>query len=179
MDFTTQKKLASKAFYAAIGAPVVMTRKAREVGAKVSDYGTKMQENAQEQLDEFATEGEKFANDVRSRNYVEEIQERVDIEHLQERVEKLRDQLESTLTNWRDSFAPQDEEKAPAAKKPAASTATKPAAKKAPAKTATKTTTAKKPAAKATAAKKPAAKKAPAKTATKATTARKPAATKK
>jgi len=152
MKLTSQKELAAKAFYAALGAPIVVTRKVRE-------YGARMTENAQEQLDAFAGEGEKFAKDLRSRNYVEELQERVDIEHIQERVEKLRDQLETTLTNWRESFTPETE------RAKAASAAEAPAKKASATKPAAKTAAVKAPAKKAPA------KKAPAKTAPAKTTA--------
>lgn len=153
--FETQKDLATKVVYVAIGAPVVATRAVRE-------YGTKIAGGAQAQFAEFADEGEKTAKKLQGGNVVEELQSRVDLEKVQDRVEKLRDQLEGALQSWRESFTPTDT-KAPARKVTVEGAdetkATKPAAAKT---TATKITTTKTTAATKTAA----AKKAPAKTTT-------------
>ncbi len=155
MDLKTPKKVAKKTAYAAVGAPVVVAR-------KVKDFGTKVMGDAQDQIDEYAAEGEKVTKQLKDRNVVEELEHRMNIDKVQDRVEQLRDQLETTLNNWRESFAP-EAEMAPA--KPAAKTAAKkPAAKKPATKTAAKKPAAKKPATKA-AAKKPAPKKATAKAA--------------
>ena len=162
MSREAQKAAVAKAMHAAVGVPVIayrsvkdftvnMGEKTTEVTGKVADTFTKGYSNA-------ATEGEKVTAQIRERKVVEEIQEKVDLEQLQEKVGRLREQLESTMTTWRDSFTPaaKPAEKAPAkataAKKaPATKTAAKKApATKAPAKTAAKSTTAKKePAAKA------------------------------
>lgn len=163
MDFEAQKELAKKTAFVAVGAPVVVAR-------KVKDFGTKMVSEAQNQMDEYATEGEKVTKQIKDRNVVEELEQRMNIDKVQDRVEQLRDQLENTLNNWRESFTPAAEEvaKKPATVKPAAkkATATKPAAKKAPAKkAAAKKPAAKKATTKATAKKAPA-KKTPAKKAT-------------
>jgi len=155
MDLKAPKEMAKKTVYVAIGAPVVMTR-------KVKDFGNKIATDTHDQIDEYAVEGEKVTKQIKDRNVVEELEHRINIDKVQDRVEQLRDQLENTLNNWRESFAP-DGETAP--KKPAAP---KPAAKKAPAKKA--------PASKATTTKAPA-KKAPAKKAstTKASAKKTPA----
>ena len=59
-----------------------------------------------------------------------ELRERVDFDHIQGRAEKVRDQLEDVLVNWRESFVQQsDEESTPAAPVAAEPTAKKPAAK--------------------------------------------------
>jgi polyhydroxyalkanoate synthesis regulator phasin len=156
MDFKTQKEFAAKAFYAAVGAPVVYGRKVKEYGEKLVEYGDKMTDQAQSAFDDFAKEGEKVTKQFRDGNVVEEFQSRVDLDKVQDRVEKLRDQLETALQNWRESFTPGDKpevipveaapKKAPVAKKAPAKKA--PAAtKKAPAKkapTATKKAPAKK-----------------------------------
>ena len=158
MDLKTPKEVAKKTAYAAVGAPVVVARKVKELSSKVMS-------DAQDQIDEYAVEGEKVTKQLRDRNVVEELEHRMNIDKVQDRVEQLRDQLENTLNSWRESFAP-EAEKAPAAKKPAAK---KPAAKKPATKAAAKKPAAKKPAAKKpatkAAAKKPAAKKTPAKAA--------------
>ena len=152
MDFETTKNLAQKTAFVAVGAPVVVAR-------KVKDFSTKMASDTQTQIDAYAKEGKKVTKQIKDRNVVEELEHRMNIDKVQDRVEQLRDQLESTLNNWRESFTPAAEEaakktvaakKAPAKKTPAA----KATAKKAPAKKA--------PAAKATAKKAPA-KKTPAK----------------
>ncbi len=147
MDMKAPKEAAKKTAYVAVGAPVVVAR-------KVKDFGTKFMSDAQGQIDEYAAEGEKVTKQLKDRNVVEELEHRMNIDKVQDRVEQLRDQLETTLNNWRESFVPEAEKKAEPKKE-----AAKPAAKKAPATKAT----AKKPAAKKPAAKKPAAKKTTAK----------------
>ena len=152
-----------KTAYAVVGAPAVTTK-------RFMDYGSKLSDTARKEFEAWVEEGEKLTSQVRDRATIEDLRERVDFDQLQDRVEKLRDQLEDVLVNWRESFMPEPakeaEEKAPAAKKAPAKkpAAKKPAAKKAPA------------AAKKAPAKKPAAKKAP--TATKKAPAKKPAAKK-
>lgn len=136
-----QREIATKAVYAAIGAPVVTTRKIREIGTQFAD-------DTAATFDEWAQEGKKVTERLQDQKVVEEVKE--DFEHLQEQVEKLRDQLEDVLSNWRDNFVPAHPDEPvekPAAKKPAAkkaapkSTASKTTAKK----TTTRKTTAKKP----------------------------------
>jgi len=123
-----------KAAFAVVGAPVV-------TGRRIADWSSRMTKSAQKQFEAWVVEGEKITDQLRDGTVVEEIKDRVDFEQLQGRVEKLRDQLEDVLANWRDSFRPHEEEKAevkaeskkPAAKKPAAKKpAAKPAAKAAP-----------------------------------------------
>ncbi|MDJ0925314.1 MAG: hypothetical protein QNJ77_12200 [Acidimicrobiia bacterium] len=152
MDFASSKEAAKKTAYATMGAPFVM-------GRKIKDFSSKLVSDAQKEIDEYAAEGEKLTKQLKDRNVVEELEHRMHIDKVQDRVEQLRDQLENTLNNWRESFTPVDEEPA---KAPA-----KAAAKKAPAKTTAKKAPAKKAPAKTTAKKTPAkttAKKAPAKT---------------
>ncbi len=151
MDLKASKKTMAKTAYAAVGAPIVVTR-------KVKDFGSRFMADAQTQFDDYATEGEKATKQLKDRNVVEELEHRMNIDKVQDRVEQLRDQLENTLTNWRESFTPETEaKKAPAkaaAKKPAAKKApAKAAAKKGPAKTVAKKAPAKKTPDKATASK--------------------------
>ena len=157
------KKVARKAFYAMVGAPVVARDRLMDMSAKLTD-------GAKTEFDAWAKEGEKVTKKVRSSDMVEEFTSRVDLDHLQGRVEKLRDQLEDALSSWRESFKPEEDKDMttkvvakpaakPAAKAPAAR---KPAVKKPAAKTTTtRKAPAKKPAAKTTTTRKaPAAKKA-------------------
>jgi hypothetical protein len=168
MNMKSQRALASKAFFAAVGAPVLAGRRLLEYRDKLGEYGDTVSGRARKRFDEAAVEGEKMAKQLQERKVFEEIQSRVDFEKLQERVEHFRDQLESALENWREATAT---EAKPAPKKtPAKAAAKKPAAKKAPAKAAAKKPAAKKAPAKA-AAKKPAAKKTAAKPAAKKETA--------
>ena len=114
-----------KAAYAVVGAPVV-------AGRRIADWSNRMGKSAQKQFEAWVAEGEKISEQLRDGTVVEEIKDRVDFENLQGRVEKLRDQLEDVLANWRENFRPEEDEKAEAkpkvvAKKPAAK---KPAAKK-------------------------------------------------
>lgn len=150
MDLKTQKEMAKKTAYATVGAPVVVAR-------KMKDFGTKMVSDAQTQIDVYAKEGEKMTKQLKERNVVEELEHRMNIDKVQDRVEQLRDQLENTLANWRESFAPDEApKKAPAKKAPAKTTAKKAPAKKAPAKKAPAKITAKKAPAKTAAKKTPA-----------------------
>ena len=159
-------KEGKKAAYALIGAPVWAAKKITEMTADVGDV-------TRREFEVWVKEGEKLAKRLSDGNVVEELSERMDLDQIQDQVEKLRDQLEGVLGNWRDSFRADAKPAAkatPAAKKPAAKkpAARKPAAKKAPAKKpAAKKAPAKKAPAKKTAAKKAPAKKAPAKTAAK------------
>ena len=148
MDLKAPKEIAKKTAYVAVGVPVV-------VGRKVKELGTKLMDSAETQIDEYATEGEKVTKQLRDRDVVEELEQRIHFDKVQERVEGLRDQLENTLNSWRESFISETEKK-----KTPQQEAPKPAAEKAPAKKAPT----KKPAAKkTTSAKKEPAKKAPAK----------------
>jgi hypothetical protein len=132
MDLQVQKDMAKKTAFATVGAPVVVAR-------KVKDFSTKMMSDAQTRIDVYAKEGEKVTKQLKERNVVEELENRMNIDKVQGRVEQLRDQLENTLNNWRESFAPDEAPKkapaTPTAKKaPATPTAKKAPAKKAPAK---------------------------------------------
>lgn len=138
---------AEKVFYAMVGAPVVAYDRTMAMSGKFVEF-------ARTDYEDAVKEGEKVAHKVRTTNLADEIGSRVDLETMQNRVEKLRDQLEDALAQWRENFTPGDAE---AVSKPAP--AAKPAAKKPAAKTtAAKKPATKKPAAKASAAKKPATK---------------------
>jgi topoisomerase IA-like protein len=123
-----------KAAFAMVGAPVV-------AGKRIADYAGKGWKSLQKEFEAWVAEGERLSGEVRDGKVVNEIKERVDFDNLQGRVEKLKDQLEDVLTNWRENFKPAE------------------AAAKVEPKAAPKTAAAKKPAAKKPAAKKPAAKK--------------------
>jgi hypothetical protein len=153
-----------KVLFAAVGAPVIATRKLSD---RVADLSGKFTEDLAKEYDLWVEEGEKVVNKVTDRKAVEEFVEdmgaKMDFDQIQEQVGKLREQLDDMLSNWRSSFRPATEKVE--AVKPAVKAAAKPAAKKPVAKkpVAKKTTTAaKKPVAKktTTAAKKPAAPKA-------------------
>ena len=118
-----------KAAFAAVGAPVI-------AGRRIADYAGKVGKSLQKEFEAWVAEGERLSGEVRDAKLVTDIKERVDFDQLQGRVEKLKDQLEDVLTNWRETFKPgQDKpeaEEPKAAKKPAAKAAAKrPAAKKA------------------------------------------------
>jgi hypothetical protein len=123
MDMNAPKEAVKKSAFVAVGAPVVVAR-------KVKQLGTKMKAGAQTQLDEYAAEGEKVTKQLKDRNVVEELEQRMNIDKVQDRVEHLRDQLETTLNNWRESFTPEDEKKVEG---PKTASAKKTSAKKAPA----------------------------------------------
>ncbi len=131
-DFTETGK---KAAYAVMGAPVV-------TGKRIADYAGKVGKTLQKEFDAWVAEGERLSGEVREGKVMTEIKERVDFDQLQDRVEKLKDQLEEVLSNWRESFKPGGDDadgekpkagKTATAKKPAPkkkATAKKPAAKK-------------------------------------------------
>ncbi len=110
MDMKAPKEVIKKSAFVAVGAPVMVARKVKELS-------TKMMADAQTQIDEYAAEGEKVTKQLKDRNVVEELEQRINIDKVQDRVEHLRDQLETTLNNWRESFAPEGEKKAEEPKK--------------------------------------------------------------
>jgi hypothetical protein len=120
-----------KAAYAAVGAPVV-------AGRRVADYAGKVRKSLQKEFEIWVAEGERLSGEVSEGKVVSEIKERVDFENLQGRVEKLKDQLEEVLTNWKETFKPGEDNPEAAETEAAAETKTakksaakKPAAKKA------------------------------------------------
>lgn len=141
----TSRESATKAMYRVLGAPVVTGRKLRELGSRLAG-------DLAVEAEAWEVEGRKLTGQIQESKVVEQVQARVDVDQIQEQVEKLRDQLEAALTNWRTGFKPNGtaHRKAPVAAEPT------PAAQ--PAKTAARKPAAKKPAAKKPAAK-PAAKK--------------------
>jgi hypothetical protein len=91
---------AKKAAYAAVGAPVV-------AGKHLSRMSGKWRKSAKREFEKWVTEGERMTAEIRQGKVVGEIKEKVDFDHLQGRVEKLRDQLEDVLANWRATFKPE------------------------------------------------------------------------
>ena len=126
MTMETQREQATKAFYAALGAPVV-------TGRKLRDFANRLADDWADTFAEMAAEGEKVAEQLQDRN--------VDLEQLQTQVEKLRDQLETVLTTWRETFTPaaRTDNGEPAEEKTTKSGAKTAAAKKTAPKTAAKT----------------------------------------
>jgi hypothetical protein len=161
----TQKENVVKAFYAAVGAPMVAGRKFKEFG---NDLFTETS------LDDLETAGREVTGAIRDSKVVEQIQDsvdliqeakvveqiqvKVDVDQFQERVEVLREQLETALHNWREQFTPgvagpqpvkvEVEAETP---KPKKATAKKTTPKKTTAKTTAKKAASKKTAPKATA----------------------------
>ena len=99
---------ARKAAFAVVGAPVIATR-------RLGSLTGKWRQGARVEFEKWVAEGERLTTDLRQGKLVEDIKEKVDFDQLQGRVEKLRDQLEEVLANWRASFKP---EKADAAVEP-------------------------------------------------------------
>jgi hypothetical protein len=94
------KEATKKAAYAAVGAPVMATRRLGRLSGK-------WRSGARREFEKWVAEGERMTTELRQRKVVEEIKEKVDFDHLQGRVEKLRDQLEDVLANWRAGFKPE------------------------------------------------------------------------
>jgi len=146
-----QKDSVIRVFYAAVGTPMVTGRKVKEFGAALF---------AETSIDDLEAAGREMTGATRDLNVaeqlqdsvdmlqevkvVEQIQERVDVGLFQERVEIMREQLETTLHNWREQFTPGVAGPTPVKVEVEVDTP-------APKKTATKKTTAKKTAAKKTA----------------------------
>ena len=109
----TQKENVKKAFYAAVGTPMVTGRKFKEFGTNLF---------TETSLDDLETAGRELTGAIRESRVVEQIQEsvdliqeanvveelrvKVDVDQFQERVEVLREQLETALHNWREQFTP-------------------------------------------------------------------------
>ena len=109
----TQKENVKKAFYAAVGTPMV-------AGRKFKEFGTDLFTDTS--LEDLEAAGREFTGAIRDSKMVEQIQEsvdliqeakvveqlqvRVDVDQFQERVEVLREQLETALHNWREQFTP-------------------------------------------------------------------------
>lgn len=176
----TQKENVIKAFYVAVGTPVVTGRKTKDFGTdlfaeasiadlggasrKVMDFGVLL--FTETSIAELEAAGRELTGTIRESNMVgqiqggvehiqeakviEQIQEKVDVDQFQEKVEILREQLETTLHNWREQFTPGVS--APRQVKDVASATSKPAPKRtAPKKTVAKKTVAKKTTPKVTA----------------------------
>ncbi len=90
---------AKKAAYAAVGAPVV-------AGRKLGKLTGTWRQGAKSEFEKWVAEGERMTAEIRQGKVVGDIKEKVDFDHLQGRVEKLRDQLEDVLANWRATFKP-------------------------------------------------------------------------
>ena len=171
----TQKENVKKAFYAAVGTPMV-------AGRKFVDFSTDL--FTETSLEDLETAGREVTGAIRDSKMVEQIQEsvdliqdakvveqlhvKVDVDQFQERVEVLREQLETALHNWREQFTPGVAGPQPVKVEVEAETPkpTKTAAKKTTAKKAAPKTTAKKAAPKKTAPKSTAKKTAPKKAST-------------
>jgi len=109
----TQKENVKKAFYAAVGTPMV-------AGRKFIDFSTDL--FAETSLEDLEAAGREVTGAIRDSKTFEQIQEsvdliqevkvveqlqvKVDVDQLQERVEVLREQLETALHNWREQFTP-------------------------------------------------------------------------
>ncbi len=132
----TQKENAIKVFYIAVGTPMVTGRKTKDFGTDlfteasiadlggasrmVMDFGTQL--FMETSLAELEAAGRDLSGSIRESNMVgqlqdgvehiqeakvlEQIQEKVDVDQFQEKVEILREQLETTLNNWREQFTP-------------------------------------------------------------------------
>jgi len=142
-----RREAASKAWYTALGAPIVTGRKLRELGTRIAG-------DLAGEAEVWEAEGRKLTGQIQESKVVEQVQSRVDVDQIQEQVEKLRDQLEHVLVNWRHGFKPNGSAVAKPAEKPMAAAAPKPAAKPAARKAPAKKATARKPAARKPAARK-------------------------
>jgi len=151
----TQKENATKTFYAVIGAPMVAGRKMKDFGSELFFSTTVADlETAGREVTGSIKES-KVVEQIQEMKVVEQIQEKVDVDQFQEKVEVLREQLETTLNNWREQFTPgvaaPKPVKVPVEKAAPKKTAPKAAAKKTTPKAAAKKTTPKAAAKKTTA----------------------------
>ncbi len=188
----TDKMDFNKAGYAMLGAPVWIARRFLELTTDLTkaarDEVSEWADSNDDLAGAWAAEGEKIANRLTD---APDMFKDIDMSQIQESVQRVQDQVEELIGNWREAMSRDDKPTTTAVRKPALSkkatakttttsapAAKKPAAKKPAAKKpAAKKPAAKKPAAKKPAAKKPAAKKPAAKKpAAKTTAAKKPAA---
>jgi hypothetical protein len=109
----TQKENVKKAFYAAVGTPMVAGRKFKEFGTDLfSDTSLEDLETAGREVTEAIRESkmveqiQESVDLIQEAKVVEQIQVKVDVDQFQERVEVLREQLETALHNWREQFTP-------------------------------------------------------------------------
>lgn len=122
-----------RAVYALIGAPVWTAKRIAEMTGEFSEV-------ARRELDVWVKQGEQIAKRINDRNLIEELSSKVDMDQIQGQVERLRDQLEGVISNWRTSFRP-EKSQAPARRQPASTpSAKRPAARKPAAKTTTRKT---------------------------------------
>lgn len=134
IDTTKTIETTKKAFFAAVGAPVVTARK---VSAKWSELLELLQERreslseeARKEFDQWASEGHKLVERFNDQPMVEQIAAKIEDLDVEGQVGKLRDQLDDMMASWRKGFRPEAEKvvvEEPAAKK---APAKKPAAKK-------------------------------------------------
>lgn len=112
-----------KAAFAAVGAPVI-------AGKRIADLAGKGWSALQKEFEAWVAEGERLSGEVREGKVVTEIKERMDFDQLQGRVEKLKDQLEDVLANWRETFKPGEAEATTATEEAVAEQPKKASAKK-------------------------------------------------
>ncbi len=92
------------AFYAAVGAPVVATRKLTDT---LTELSTKFAGDFRKEYGTWATEGEKVVGRIADQKLVEDFTSRVDVDNISEQVGKLRGQLEDLVATWRQNFNPE------------------------------------------------------------------------
>jgi hypothetical protein len=99
------KKDATKtAFYAAVGAPVVATRKLTDT---LTELSNKVAGDFRKEYGVWAAEGEKVVGRIADQKLVEDFTSRVDVDNISEQVGKLRGQLEDLVATWRQNFNPE------------------------------------------------------------------------
>jgi hypothetical protein len=99
------KKDATKTvFYAAVGAPVVATRKLTDT---LTELSTKFAGDFRKEYGAWAAEGEKVVGRIADQKLVEDFTSRVDVDNISEQVGKLRGQLEDLVATWRQNFNPE------------------------------------------------------------------------
>jgi len=107
---------------------------------RIAEMTGEFSDVARRELEVWVKQGERIAKRINDRNLIEELSSKVDMDQIQGQVERLRDQLEGVIANWRSSFRP-EKSHAPARKQPAPSPASKPAKKPAKRRPAAKTAT--------------------------------------
>ena len=92
------------ALYAAVGAPVVATRKVTDA---LTELRTKFAGDFRKEYGTWATEGEKVVGRIADQKLVEDFTSRVDVDNISEQVGRLRGQLEDLVATWRQNFNPE------------------------------------------------------------------------
>ncbi len=117
----TPKEVVTKATRTVADTTVSAATKAKEVGSAAASTATETAKTIFEKTQAVTGKGVEKVSDLplgdknvgeRAHETVETVQEKIDVEQIQEQVARLRDQIESVLGTWKESFRPTTTENA-------------------------------------------------------------------